>query len=91
MSYTRRPKSLDKVCLFFILAARLSIPGPLWFQLLKGVLVVVLFFGWVLSQKFRNPHYVSFVCGVMIFFLHRFLAVFYGKFWRAASKAWRWG
>jgi len=47
--------------------------GRLWFQLLKGVLVVVLFLGWGLSEKFRNPFYISFVCGVMVFFLHRFV------------------
>jgi len=61
-------------------------PGPLWFQLLKGVLLVVLLLGLVLSERFRNLHYVLFVCGVMVFFLHRFLAA-YGKFWRAASNA----
>ena len=73
-------------CAYFH-SCRLSGSGPLWFQLLKGVLVVALLFGWALSENFRDPHYVSFVCGVMIFFLHRFLAA-YGKFWRAASKAW---
>jgi hypothetical protein len=48
-------------------------PGPLWFRLLKGVLVVVVLFTWVLSEKLRNLYYVLFVCGVMMFFLLRFL------------------
>jgi hypothetical protein len=65
---------------------RLSGPGSLWFQLLKGVLVVALLFGWALSEKFRDPHYVSFVCGVMIFFLNSFLGA-YGKNRRATSEA----
>ena len=47
--------------------------GPLWFQLLKGALVVVLLLGWALSENFRNPFHVSFACGVIIFFLYRFV------------------
>ena len=66
---------------------RMSGSGPRWIQLLKGFLLVVLLFGWVLSEIFRNPCYVLFVCGVMIFFLRRFLAD-YSKFPRAESKGW---
>jgi len=75
-----------KKCAYFH-PRRLSGSGPRWFQLLKGFLLVVLLFGWVLCEKFRNPCYVLFICGVMTFFLHRFLAD-YGKISRAESKEW---
>jgi hypothetical protein len=48
-------------------------PGPLWFRLLTGVLVVVVLLAWVLSEQLRNLHYVLFVCGITIFFFLRFL------------------
>jgi hypothetical protein len=42
----------------------------------KGVLVAVLLLGWILSEKFRNPYYMSFVCGIVTFFLYRFLIAY---------------
>ena len=47
-------------------------PGPLWFRLLKGMLVMVVLTAWGLSEKLRNPYYVLFVCGILIFILLRF-------------------
>jgi len=79
-------KTATTKCAYFH-PRRLSGSGPRWFQLLKGFLLVVLLFGWVLCEKIRNPCYVLFVCGIMIFFLHRFLGA-YGKILRATSKEW---
>jgi hypothetical protein len=48
-------------------------PGPLWYRLLEGVLIVIVLLAWILSEQLRNLRYILFVSGILIFFFLRFL------------------
>jgi len=53
---------------------------------LKGVLILVLLLGWSLCEKFRNPFYGVFVCGIMVFFLSRFFIAAFLHTWRSSNR-----
>ncbi|KAI0287157.1 hypothetical protein BC826DRAFT_1046373 [Russula brevipes] len=58
-----------------LLAIHPAIPS-LCIRLMKGVVVAILSIVWTSCEQFRDRHHMSFVCGVVLFFLFRAMATF---------------
>jgi len=43
---------------------------------MKGVVVVVMFLWFANYEEDRDPHYVLYMCGMVVFFLLRFMATY---------------